>query len=100
MIRFKRQNNPSASINTYLRYILIEAKSRKYNFDRAKLRRVRNKSRIEVSAGQLSFEFKHLKRKLRKRNPEKYREIRDLVAIDPHPLFIIREGGIEGWEKL
>lgn len=54
---------------------------------------------MKVSQGQLAFEWEHLQRKLRKRDPAKYRIVRRLQQIAPHPLFRVVAGEIESWER-
>lgn len=44
--------------------------------------------RIPVTHGQLIFEYKHLLKKLKKRNTDKYLEILNSNPI-PHPIFYI-----------
>ncbi|MHC4341416.1 MAG: pyrimidine dimer DNA glycosylase/endonuclease V, partial [Planctomycetota bacterium] len=67
-----------------------------YAFDRSKLGPVRSKARIRATAGQLAYEWKHLRRKLVERCPERARRTGELVA---HPLFRIVPGALEAWER-
>jgi hypothetical protein len=56
--------------------------------------------RIIETDGQLLYEWKHLRAKLRVRAPHHYRELRGVTSPEPHPVFRIRPGGIRDWEKI
>ncbi len=102
LIRFKNSSNPFIAINIYLFYIYKEAKKRGYNFDLRKLK-IDEKTKIpliEVTVGQIKYEFELLKYKLLNRNLEKYEEIKNIKIIEPHPIFQIVDGEIENWEKV
>ena len=49
--------------------------------------------------GQLAYEWKHLLRKLRTRDPGLYARWRRNLRPAPHPLFEIVAGGVEAWER-
>jgi len=51
-----------------------------------------------ATTGQIDYEWRHLLRKLRKRNPPLYRKWRKLAAPEPHPLFRVAQGPVEPWE--
>ncbi len=89
--RFKSRKNPIHSINMYILHVYRESCRRGYCFDRKKLGRPLSKSRIPVTKGQLLFEFRHLKSKLRKRDPKKYRELLKVKTPEPHPMFAVKE---------
>jgi hypothetical protein len=55
---------------------------------------------MTVTTGQLEFEIKHLKRKLRVRAKEQLKEIMLIKKYESHPLFAVIEGEIESWEKV
>ncbi|HEY6952771.1 MAG TPA: pyrimidine dimer DNA glycosylase/endonuclease V [Bacteroidota bacterium] len=97
--RFKAHPRPLAAIRMYLHVVCDEADRRGYNFDRKKLGRKTVATKRGVTSGQLCFELKHLKRKLRRRDPRAYRNIRHLRTPECHPLFRTRRGTIESWEK-
>ena len=44
--------------------------------------------------------MKHLKKKLRLRDPAAYKKIRTVKVPEPHPSFMIIEGPVEEWERL
>ncbi|MEM5793294.1 MAG: pyrimidine dimer DNA glycosylase/endonuclease V [Candidatus Aenigmatarchaeota archaeon] len=100
LIRFKNSDDPIKAINTYLLHIYLEANRRDYKFSRKKIENSFTDKKIFVTNGQLIYEFQHLKRKLRSRSPEKYREIKKIKSIETHPLFVLRSGGIEKWERV
>ena len=98
--RFKKASKPLKAINHYLLEVWLEAEKRGHSFDRKKIGQNYNHSKIKVKRGQLEFEFEHLKEKLRKRAPAKYRQVLAVKRIKAHPLFKSVPGGIESWEKL
>ena len=100
LIRFKQHRNPVGAIATYLTAVYDEAKKREYNFDRSKIEKKRIRSKILVTSGQLLYEMKHLKKKLRLRDPAAYKKIKTVKVPEPHPLFRIVEGPVEEWESL
>ncbi len=98
--RFKKYENPISAINQYLYEIYIEAKSKGYNFDKNKCKNLNLKKAIYVTDKQVEYEFEHLKRKLKTRNPEKFNEIKNIKNIEIHSLFKIKKGEIATWEKI
>jgi hypothetical protein len=99
LVRFRVCGTPCYAINAYLALVLDEADKRGYRFDRSKVGPVRGRIRLTGTAGQLHHEWQHLLRKLKARSPERYREWRRLAAPQPHPLFRIRPGTVEPWER-
>jgi hypothetical protein len=59
----------------------------------------RKSEKIPVTSGQIAYEFEHLKNKLHKRDRKKYIEILNIAKPLPHPLFRVRKGDVETWEK-
>ena len=98
LIRFKQTSNPVGAIASYLRAVAVEAKSRGYNFDKNKIQNKRINSNILVTSGQAKYEFQHLLNKLKSRNPDLYRSLRNSKRIKLHPLFSKVRGGVESWE--
>ena len=94
--RFLAHAAPVSAINAYLLAIYQEAVARGYSFDKTKLGPVRNGARIRTTHGQLAYEWKHLRRKLAERCPERARRAGKLAA---HPLFRIVPGPVEAWER-
>jgi hypothetical protein len=99
LTRFQAQPDPRAAIASFLTVIANEAKTRKYNFDTRKISRRTFNGRIAETHGQLHYEWRHLKAKLRKRAPQLLRQFRGVTSPDPHPLFRIIPGEIRPWEK-
>ena len=97
--RFKLQKNPAGAMNAYLLHVWKEARRRGYNFDRRKIGRKMAEGRIGVSLGQIKYEFRHLKKKLRLRNPPVYRELLKTGNPEPHPLFRVKREPVESWER-
>ena len=54
--------------------------------------------KLKVMSGQMDYEVKHLLKKLKVRDPKKFKEIRSIKVFEPHPLFKITPGKIEKWE--
>jgi hypothetical protein len=99
LTRFYAQSDPSAAIAAFLKGIAEEATVRDYKFNTDKISRRKFKGQISETDGQLLYEWKHLRKKLRARAPGKYREIRSIKVPEPHPLFQIVPGEIQDWEK-
>lgn len=106
LIRFKEDRDPIKKINLYLLEILKEATRRGYSFSINKIKPLNKNSQISkndkilITNGQLEYEFNHLLKKLKRRDPLKYKEIKNIKKIKSHPLFIIRKGPIAIWEKI
>jgi hypothetical protein len=98
LARFRAQSDPLAAIGSFLDALAQEAQRRNYHFDASKIARHRFRGRIPETRGQLLYEWEHLKRKLRARAPEQYRQVRNLALPKPHPLFRIVAGGVRKWE--
>ena len=98
--RFKSHENPKTAINSYLKAVFLEAQSRNYLFNTKKVNLNSKAKKINVTSGQIKYEFNHLKKKLSKRSISDYNKIKDLEEIEPHPLFNIISGKIENWEKV
>ena len=94
--RFRAHRSPLSAINAYLRAVYDEAAERGYAFDKSKLGPVRSRDRIPATDGQLAYEWKHLRRKLLERCPNRARRAGALAA---HPLFRVVKGAVEPWER-
>jgi hypothetical protein len=97
--RFKSQRDPVAAVASYLDFVAGEAARRGYRFDAAKIARGRMRGKINVTRGQLAYEWKHLRAKLKRRSPEISKQIKGIPFPEPHPLFRVVEGDAESWEK-
>lgn len=98
--RFKRTNNPVASIDLYLSYVLEESRNRGYSFSASKLSANNIQPKIEVTIGQMLYEIEHLKNKLRLRNEKFLDKIPSALADCVHPIFQLVPGNVEPWEKV
>ncbi len=99
LLRFQSHAAPRSAINAYLSSVFIEAESRGYSFDRRKVGPVRENAQIESTAGQLHYEWQHLMSKLRVRSPSLHRRWRSVALPESHPLFSIKRGAVESWER-
>ena len=97
--RFRAHARPVAAINSYLAGILDEARSRSYHFDATKVGRTRLEAPLREARGQLEFEWRHLRRKLKARDPNWLRRITRPGEPEPHPLFRILPGPVQPWER-
>ena len=97
--RFRAHRAPRAAINTYLRVIAQEAERRGYQFDLRKLGPGGRGIVLSSTHGQLSHEWKHLMRKLRRRSPKWHARWRSLSSPEPHPMFAVVKGRVEQWER-
>ena len=96
--RFKAVEKPLEAINQYLAEVWDEATRRGYNFDRNKIDFDFQKIKIDVTIGQLQYEFNHLLKKLEQRDPERYKQFEKLKMVDCAEIFDVKEGEIEKWE--
>ncbi|MCA4781941.1 hypothetical protein IF125_06640 [Empedobacter stercoris] len=96
--RFKSVEKPLEAINQYLAEIWDEATRRGYNFDRNKIDFDFQKIKIDVTTGQMDYEFSHLLKKLEHRDIERYNQLKDFKAIESCEIFSVKEGEIEKWE--
>jgi len=98
LLRFKKAEDAEAAIATFLGHVADEADRRGYRFDRKKIAERGASGTLPLHAGQLAYEREHLLRKLKTRDPERYRELKALETVEAHPLFDVIDGGIEAWE--
>ncbi|HNR53404.1 MAG TPA: pyrimidine dimer DNA glycosylase/endonuclease V [Candidatus Dojkabacteria bacterium] len=99
LVRFKNTNNPVKYINAYLEDIYKEAQARGYSFSKEKFSEEIIDKHIPVNSRQVEYEFTHLKNKLKRRDPVKFKELLDITHIKVNNIFKIIEGDIEKWEK-
>src|SRR6185369_11258788 len=79
LARFQEQSDPLMVIATFLVGIAAEAQARGYRFDHAKISRGRFTGQIQETSGQLHYEWRHLKIKLRARAPLLARQFRTVT---------------------
>ena len=73
---------------------------RSYKFNRNKIGYDFTELRINVTNGQIKFECKHLRSKLKVRDQIKYNELLKINLPDTNPVFRVVEGDIEPWEVI
>lgn len=97
--RFKKSAEPIIMLDSYLLAIWEEATKRGFAFNRKKIGTLFSESRIAVTNGQLEYELRHLKAKLKTRDFKQYQKIAKITSPFPNPLFQVRKGSVESWEK-
>lgn len=101
LLRFRDHNQPLAALCEYLHGILTESRHRGYRFDAKKLPpETARVDPIEETTGQLAYEWRHLLKKLEKRDPDRFHRLSGLEYPEPHPIFTIVPGDIRQWEKI
>jgi hypothetical protein len=98
--RFKSSTAPMGAIAAYLRVVQREALDRGYRFNAEKIAPELFGGVIPCTRGQLLYEWRHLKEKLRTRDARRYSELENIAEPDAHPIFKIIEGEIEAWEVI
>lgn len=97
--RFKNHSAPLAAISQYLKGIHAESEIRGYSFDKSKIKPTRTPVTLTVTSGQMAFEWAHLLIKLKERNPALYSKWRATEEPEAHPMFQVRAGEPEPWER-
>lgn len=98
--RFKSTGHPVGAVNIYLTAIFEISKRRGYHFDQRKLLENRFELKIPVTKGQMSYEWRLIKQRIKFRNQKHYSIIESIDFPEVHPLFNVISGGIEPWEKI
>lgn len=96
--RFQESAAPKRYIAQYLRALHAEAARRGYQFDARKVGRGGTVKKLTVTRGQIAYEWAHLRKKLRRRDPASLKALRGVLRLETHPLFRVVEGGVEDWE--
>jgi hypothetical protein len=97
--RFKSHSTPLVVISQYLQAVYAEALARGYAFDKSKIRIAAESASLVLTSGQLDYEWTHLMNKLRTRNCVLYQKWQETLRPEPHPMFEVRAGQIESWER-
>ena len=95
--RFRAVADPLAVLDCYLSAVVAEAEARGYRFDHTKIKRLPPETMLHVTAGQLAYEWAHLRRKLAVRSPERLALLPE--APVPHPCLARVPGPIADWER-
>ena len=98
--RFRSRRSPVGVMAEYLRGVEAESQARGYRFAPGKISRARHAGRMTVTRGQLWHEWRHLLRKLAARDPARRAALAGIARPQAHPLFRVRPGGIEAWERV
>ncbi len=99
LARFRAQPDPPGAIAAFLAGLAAEARNRGYHFNTTKIARRKSTTKIPETRGQLLYEWKHLRAKLRLRDPHWFRQFQKVHSPKPHPLFRLVPGGVRDWEK-
>ena len=99
LLRFQAQPAPVSFIAEYLRTVHKESVARGYRFDSSKIAPGRTSERIDVTRGQINFEWRHLVKKLERRAPRWRRAWIGEESPLPHSLFRVTPGGVADWER-
>lgn len=97
--RFRATPDPLGAIGLFLAHIAEEATQRGYSFDRSKISLIRTLN-INVTKGQITYEWLHLMKKLSQRSPDLHRRFSSITLPEQNPIFTVVPGEIESWEKL
>ena len=100
LARFLATPAPRKAIAIYLRLVHEEATRRGYRFDGTKIGRGGQVELMQVTRGQLDYEWAHLRKKLAGRSPEWLVDLPALVSPEPHPLFRVVAGDVADWEVI
>ena len=99
--RFKGHPFPQKAIGCYLLAVWEEAHQRGYSFTKNKVKNaLKPVVAIRVTSGQMRYEWEHLRKKLKKRNPQRLKLYGKTHAPKTHPSFRKVSGPIAVWEKL
>lgn len=95
LTRFRELPDPVVGVATYLTGLVEEADRRGYRFNKDLVSVDPDPAlRIEVTTGQLNYEWNWLQSKLAVRSPSTH----GLGSPKPHPMFALVEGPIATWE--
>ena len=97
--RFREQRQSASLVATYLRFVHDEAVRRGYGFAAEKIHCARTGRKLTVARGQLDFEWQHLMRKLKVRDPALALALTHVRRPQPHPIFRVVPGEVAIWEK-
>lgn len=100
LLRFSQMEQPLAAIGDYLWEVVLEAQARGYNFDASKVIHRSGEIRMQVTEGQMAFEWKHYLNKTLQRSPMVYERVKKIRKPEPHPLFVVVPGGVADWERV
>lgn len=97
--RFEATRDPVGTVDRYLAAVYDEAGARGYTPDASKFVHRRMPASLPVTPGPVDFEWVHLKRKLRTRQPARYHGLLKAGVPHPHPLLRVVPGPVADWER-
>lgn len=100
LYRFRESDNPLNCINLYLSVVYREAVQRNYNFNKSKINWRFKFMTLPVTRGQLEYESKHLLKKLKVRDNDRYKKYITKNDFEVHQLFQLTDGKVEDWERI
>jgi hypothetical protein len=100
--RFKACPDPLKAIGRFLTVVQKEATAREYDFNKRKIRQPGEptEATMPVSTAQIDYEWALLLDKVRGRDLSFYSTIQGIRTPLPNPIFSLREGEIEPWERV
>ncbi len=98
LTRFYSQADAQGAIAAYLHEVQHEATRRGYHFNASKIGQCAEGVSIAVTNGQMNYELAHLRTKLAVRDAAAWQGIVEVKQPEPHPLFVVVKGDVEGWE--
>ncbi len=99
LVRFRMGDDPLGLVGAYLTGIADEATARGYRFDRTRiLEGGAPVPRLDVTVGQLAYEWAHLGAKLAGRSPDDAVRWREATP-EAHPIFTVSPGPVADWER-
>jgi len=98
--RFKAHDFPLQAIDFYLAAVHNESVKRGYSFNPGKIGPLQKIKSIPTTSGQINYEWQHLLGKLSNRNLMLYERWRVVTQPQCHPLFVVKKGEVESWEKV
>ncbi|MBW2964131.1 pyrimidine dimer DNA glycosylase/endonuclease V [Candidatus Woesearchaeota archaeon] len=99
LVRFKRVADPVGAIGAYLLSVWEEACRRGYCFDKSKIVKPNYKGKLQVTTGNVEYEFSHLKKKVENRDKAHHDSVHWHKGVEAHPIFTVVSGDVEEWEK-
>jgi len=97
--RFVNADEPLGAIAAFLGGIADEAQERGRSLDRSRILAPAPLAEpLQVTDGQLDYEWGNLTRHLRERSPEVAERWARVWRPQPHPMFVLVGGGVASWE--
>lgn len=98
LARFTGTGASESYIAAYLHAIFTESSKRGYCFNEEKIGQSASTGLLQVTEGQLRYEWSHLKGKLEVRAPAWLSQLEGVGVPEPHPQFQSVPGPVAEWE--